>query len=413
MDHLERFEDLIYAIRVEGVSEDYLLCKLFRYSLAREALHWLKQLQQGSLKSWSDIKNAFLCNFFDEACAEDLRSKIATFTQKPTESFIGPWIRFKSYQRDCPHHRFNEVQLLSTFYRGIAVQYQMALDASSNGNFNTRNPEEVVKVIENLASSKSTKNTDFERKRSATILGNDQMDEVKAKLDSVHKLIKKQVSFVEDAEAVEGRTDEEEVNYICGARFQGNHGGNRNSYGNRSNFNQNSQYQKPYNNSYSNSRNFGSSYYQKPLPPTQENKIEEMLDRVLEAQHRMTVDFNRKIDSVYTNLNTKFETLSSHVKKMEIQVVQTGDAIRRQEASTRGVGDDVMKHHVNAIIEDDFWQVVKEEKLQEGDFEVESLMSFGGSHWCRSTPATKHRSTYTNSNRSTGVPEHRSTTPTE
>ena len=51
---------------------------------------------------------------------------------------------------------------------------------------------------------------------------------------------------------------------------------------------------------------------------------------------------------------------------MEIQVVQTGDAIRRQEASTRGVRDDVMKHHVNAIIKDDFWQVVKEEKLQEG-----------------------------------------------
>ncbi|KAF2581625.1 hypothetical protein F2Q68_00004856 [Brassica cretica] len=72
-----------------------------------------------------------------------------------------------------------------------------------------------------------------------------------------------------------------------------------------------------------------------------------------------------------------------------------------------------MKHHVNAIIEDDFWQVVKEEKLQEGDFEVESFMSFGGSHWCRSTKATEHRSTYTNSNRSTGVPENRSTMPTE
>ncbi|KAF2592052.1 hypothetical protein F2Q70_00043411 [Brassica cretica] len=72
-----------------------------------------------------------------------------------------------------------------------------------------------------------------------------------------------------------------------------------------------------------------------------------------------------------------------------------------------------MKHHVNAIIEDDFWQVVKEEKLQEGDFEVESLMSFSGSHWCRSIPDTEHRSTYTNSNRSTGVAEHRSTTPME
>ncbi|KAF3549912.1 hypothetical protein DY000_02007656 [Brassica cretica] len=57
--------------------------------------------------------------------------------------------------------------------------------------------------------------------------------------------------------------------------------------------------------------------------------------------------------------------------------------------------------------------VVKEEKLQEGDFEEESLMSFGRSHWYRSTPDTEHRSIYTNTNRSTGTPEHRSTTPTE
>lgn len=117
----------------------------------------------------------------------------------------------------------------------------MALDASSNGNLNTRNPEDEVKVIENLASSNITKNTDFEGKRSATILGNYQMDDVKAKLDSVRKLLMKQVSFAEDAEAVEGRAEEEEVNYIGGTGFQGsgNQGGNRNSYENRSKFNQN------------------------------------------------------------------------------------------------------------------------------------------------------------------------------
>ena len=79
MDHPERFEDLISAIKVEGVSEDYLLCKLFKYSLAGEASHWLKQLPPRSLTSWSDINNAFLCDFFDEAHAKDLRNKIATF----------------------------------------------------------------------------------------------------------------------------------------------------------------------------------------------------------------------------------------------------------------------------------------------------------------------------------------------
>ena len=48
-----------------------------------------------------------------------------------------------------------------------------------------------------------------------------------------------------------------------------------------------------------------------------------MLDRVLEGQQSMTVDFKGKINSVYNNLNTKFETLSTHVKKLEMQVVHT------------------------------------------------------------------------------------------
>ena len=42
MTHLERFENLISAIKVNGVLEDYLFCQLFKYSLAGEASHWLK-----------------------------------------------------------------------------------------------------------------------------------------------------------------------------------------------------------------------------------------------------------------------------------------------------------------------------------------------------------------------------------
>ncbi|KAL0641637.1 hypothetical protein Bca4012_103719 [Brassica carinata] len=174
-------------------------------------------------------------------------------------------------------------------------------------------------------------------------------------MDSFHKLLRKQVCLVEDAEAVdtEGRVEEEEeVNFIGETEFQGsgNEGGNRNSYGNRCNFNQSSQYQKPY----SNNMSYGNPYYQKPLPSTQERKMEEMLDTVLEAQQPMTVDFNGKIDSVYTNLNTKLETLSTHMMKLEMQVVRKREAVKRQEALTRGVEDYVMKQLVNAIIGDDF-----------------------------------------------------------
>ncbi|KAG2307209.1 hypothetical protein Bca52824_026957 [Brassica carinata] len=186
----------------------------------------------------------------------------------------------------------------------------MALDTASEGNFNTRNPQH-QELIKNLASSKNTKNTDFDRRKSAAFLGKEQMDEVKAKLDNVHRLLRKLICLVEDVEAVDGEDDsiEEDVNFISRAGFQrfGNERGNRNFFGQRSYFNQNSE--KPFNNNYNNSFNnnmsYGNSSYQNPLTPTQESKIETMLDQVFEGQQKLTVDFNGKIDVVYTNLNTK------------------------------------------------------------------------------------------------------------
>ncbi|KAF3525298.1 hypothetical protein F2Q69_00047344 [Brassica cretica] len=58
---------------------------------------------------------------------------------------------------------------------------------------------------------------------------------------------------------------------------------------------------------------------------------------------------------------------------------------------------------------DDFWQVVKHEKLGEGDFEVESSMSFGGSLWCRPMSMDAHPSTDHDEDRSTDYSNHRST----
>ena len=104
----------------------------------------------------------------------------------------------------------------------------------------------------------------------------------------------------------------------------------------------------------------GNSSYQNVPPQTRENKIEVMIDHVLEGQQKLIVDVNGKIDDVYTELNTKFENLNTHVKKLERQVVQTRDAIKRQETIVHGKGDEALKYHMNVIIEGDLWQVVKE-----------------------------------------------------
>ena len=64
----------------------------------------------------------------------------------------------------------------------------------------------------------------------ATTPEKEQLDGVKAKLDSVHKLLKKQVSFAEDVEVVDvdsDRNDKEDVNFISGTGFQNQRSGNQ------------------------------------------------------------------------------------------------------------------------------------------------------------------------------------------
>lgn len=95
------------------------------------------------------------------------------------------------------------------------------------------------------SASNSTKKTNFERKILSTTLGKEQLDDVKAKLDRLHKLLKKQVSFAEDVEAVDinsDRNDKEDVNSISGTGFQNKRSGIQSGYKNSYDNGQRSKY---------------------------------------------------------------------------------------------------------------------------------------------------------------------------
>lgn len=56
-----------------------------------------------------------------------------------------------------------------------------------------------------------------------------------------------------------------------------------------------------------------------------------MLDQVLEGQQKMNVQFNKKLDFVYIEMNRKFKAQYSHLKKLDVKVTQTAKAVKRQE----------------------------------------------------------------------------------
>ena len=98
------------------------------------------------------------------------------------------------------------------------------------------------------------------------------------------------------------------------------------------------QFQKPYSSNFNSSsnKNYGNSSYQNVVPQTRGSKIEAMIDQVLEGQQKLMVNVNEKIYVVYTELNTKFETLNTHVQKLDTQVVQRGDDVKRQDTLIKG-----------------------------------------------------------------------------
>ena len=277
-------------IKVHGVSEDYLFCKLFPHSLAGDATHWLKQLQPGSLTCWSDIKSVFLNNFFDDARTEEFRNKIYNFSQGTTETFKASWLRFRAYQRDCPHHGFPEIQLLNIFFRGLDWTYQATLDAASQGNFKTKTPEEATRLIENVASSTSAKKTDLERRKMAENSNGDRISEVKETSDSVHAFVigDEQVRFTDESQTFLREGDEEEhVDLIdeTGFRKQRLADQQRNM-------------------------SFTRTY---KAEQTHKSKLESMMEQVLKGQQKMSAVLDERLDSVYADLHDKFETLSDHV----------------------------------------------------------------------------------------------------
>lgn len=73
------------------------------------------------------------------------------------EAFKDSYIRFRKYQRDCPLHDYSEPQIVRILFRGLNLNYQTSLDIASDGNLNTRSPEDAKRLIKNMASSDSFK----------------------------------------------------------------------------------------------------------------------------------------------------------------------------------------------------------------------------------------------------------------
>ena len=221
---------------------------------------------------------------------------------------------------------FVEIQQLNVFFRGLDWTYQATLDSASQGNFKTRIHEEATRFIENVVTSTSAKNTDLERRKMAENSNGDRISKVKVTSDLVHAFVigKEQVKFTDESPSFSSEGDEEDnVDLIdetgfCEKRFADQQ--------------RNMSFTKGY-----------------QAAPTHEGIVEFIMGKVLKGQQKMSANFDVRLDSMYSNLNEKFEGVSAHLKKLDIQVAHYDGLVRREEGFFPGITDTNPRHPVNVV----------------------------------------------------------------
>ncbi|CAA7054041.1 unnamed protein product [Microthlaspi erraticum] len=134
-----------------------------------------------------------------------------------------------------------------------------------------------------------------------------------------------------------------EVNYVNGQPFVQNRGFNSN-YRNHPNMSYRStNVENPQDQVYPPRSNQNQQSYQKSYPNSfQEKTLPQtriVLKQMLMNQQKSTAETHLKIDTMYNDLNGKYEAVWTHVKKLDVQVAQTAEAVKRPHGTLPGKGE--------------------------------------------------------------------------
>ncbi|XP_056867063.1 uncharacterized protein LOC130512774 [Raphanus sativus] len=78
-------------------------------------------------------------------------------------------------------------------------------------------------------------------------------------------------------------------------------------------------------------------------PPDDMKNLNIMMQQMLQNQqlqvkalNQVTIDINTRMDSMFTELNSKYDTVSNHIKKIDVQLAQTAETVKKQQEIIRG-----------------------------------------------------------------------------
>jgi hypothetical protein len=84
--HIRDFEQTCACLRIEVMSDQTLHWKLFPFSLKEKARQWYDNTIGKQQGDWGSLCSNFFLDFYPISQIVDLRVKVLTFKQEPSES---------------------------------------------------------------------------------------------------------------------------------------------------------------------------------------------------------------------------------------------------------------------------------------------------------------------------------------
>ena len=146
--HISGFTELCKMFRYGDGLEDGVKLSLFPSSLTGEARTWFNELEPESIRTWEQLREAFVNRFFPPALARKLLNQIRSFRQHDNETLTDAWIRLKELLRNCHGHGLDKEQHIDIFYEGLTHQSQHDLDLAGGGNFLYKSTNDAHRMME-------------------------------------------------------------------------------------------------------------------------------------------------------------------------------------------------------------------------------------------------------------------------
>ncbi|GKC05888.1 reverse transcriptase domain-containing protein [Tanacetum coccineum] len=145
--HISEFLEICDMFKYKDTKNEAVCLMMFPLSLTGEAKTWLDELNERTIKTWDELRIAFISRFFPSALFDRLLGEIRAFSQHENESLTDAWLRMKEMLKNCHGKNLSKGNIIKIFYHGLNETTQEVLNAVTGGIFLYKTPNQAYPLL--------------------------------------------------------------------------------------------------------------------------------------------------------------------------------------------------------------------------------------------------------------------------